>query len=106
MAYINNGYARNTVLTVAKGDYSHDYSLLDDFEAPGGNVYSKITAEEFAQIDDNKYEERRDDFILYVCSLEDGLASDCPDMTEGSVEYDTIVCPLTASRGNNEPQEQ
>lgn len=106
MAYTNNGYARNTVLTVAKGDYSHDYSLLDDFEAPGGNVYSKITAEEFAQIDDNKYEERRDDFILYVCSLEDGLADDCPDMTEGSVEYDTIVCPLTGNGGNNEPKEQ
>lgn len=106
MAYINNGYARNTVLTVTKGDYSKDYNLLNDFVVPGGNAYQKINAEAFSLLDDNEYEHRRDDFILYVYSLEEGLESDCPDMTEGSVEYNTMVCPLTGNSGNNEPQEE
>ena len=106
MAYTNNGYARNTVLTITKGDYSQDYNLLDNFETPGGNIYDKITAEDFSQLTDEKYEQRRDDFILYVYAQEKGLEDDCPDMTAGSVEYDTIVCPLTGNGGNNEPQEQ
>ena len=106
MAYINNGYARNTVLTVAKGDYSQDYNLLDAFEVPGGNTYDKITAEDFSLITDEKYEQRRDDFILYVYAQEKGLEDDCPDMTIGSVEYDTIVCPLSIPADENEPKEQ
>ena len=105
MAYTNNGYARNTVLTVNKGDYSHDYSLLDNFEIPGGNAYEKITTEDFALLDDKSYEQRRDDFILYVYSLEKGLADDCPDLTQGSVEYDTVLCPLSSPGSSSQEEE-
>ena len=46
---------------------------------------------------DGEYEGRLGDFLKYVCSLEDGLETDCPNMDIGSVTYDTDQCPLPGS---------
>lgn len=98
MAYHNTGYARKKLLTVSKGDYTQNYDICAAFTAPGGAVYAALSNESFARLSDAEYEQRRDDFIAYVYSRETGLSTDCPDLTEGSVVYDTIACPLAADR--------
>lgn len=92
-AYTNTGYARNIELTITKGNYSHVYSILDSFTI-GGTTYPSITANTFARLSDNDYNTRLQAFINYVYSLESGLSTDCPDMTEGAVIYNTTMCPL------------
>ena len=93
MAYINTGYARNKTLTVTKGTYSQRYDICTGFTW-SGRTYASLSDEGFAQLSDADYEQRRAAFIAYVYSLEDGLQTDCPDLTQGSVEYDTVLCPL------------
>ena len=97
MAYVNNGYARNKTLTVIKGSYSHDYDLCAGFTAIGGRVYQSLSDTGFARLSEGEYETRLADFLKYVCSLEDGLKTDCPNMDIGSVTYDTDQCPLPVS---------
>ena len=97
MAYQNTGYARNKTLTVTKGDYSHSYSITAGFTAPNENNYKALSDDEFAKLTSAEYEQRRADFIAYVCALEDGLATDCPDLTTGSVIYDPVSCPIVTS---------
>jgi len=94
MAYINTGYARNASLTVTRGSYSQSYDIRAGFTY-GGTTYPSLSNDGFAQLSDGDYERRRADFIAYVYSLEPGLQTDCPDLTQGSVEYDTVLCPLS-----------
>lgn len=100
MAYHHTGYARKKLLTISKGDYTQEYNICAAFTAPGGTAYTALSNDSFARLSDAEYEQRRDDFIAYVYSQETGLAADCPDMTEGSVVYDTVACPLTAFEDN------
>lgn len=104
MAYINTGYARNTSLTVTKGSYSQSYDIRAGFTY-GGTTYPSLSNDGFAQLSDGDYERRRADFISYVYSLEPGLQTDCPDLTQGSVEYDTVLCPLTQVGGQQQEEE-
>lgn len=93
MAYINTGYARNASLTVTRGSYSESYDIRTGFTYDE-TTYPSLSNDGFAQLSDEDYERRRAAFISYVYSLEPGLQTDCPDMTQGSVEYDTVLCPL------------
>lgn len=94
MPYINTGYARKRTLTVTKGGYSQSYDIRSAFP-PESPVYTALTDTEFAQLSDADYERRRSDFIDYVYSCENGLQSDCPDLTNGSVVYDPDHCPIS-----------
>lgn len=102
MSYQNTGYARNKTLTVTKGDYSHSYNICDAFNAPGGKAYGQLSNSDFARLPAGEYEQRRAAFIEYVYSLEEGLQSDCPDLTTGSVVYDPVSCPLSTTPNPND----
>lgn len=104
MAYINTGYARNTSLTVTKGSYSQSYDIRTGFTY-GGTTYQSLSNDGFAQLSDGDYERRRAYFIAYVYSLEPGLQTDCPDLTQGSVEYDTVLCPLSSPGSSSQEEE-
>lgn len=106
MAYINTGYARYAKLTITKGDYtSHPrYDLRSGFTY-GNTIYPSLSDDGFAQLSDGDYERRRADFIAYVYSEEPGLQDDCPDMTQGSVEYDTELCKLPNLGGSSQEEE-
>ena len=95
MAYQNTGYARNTVLTVMKGDYSQDYDITERFTDPSNATdYDTLTIQAFQRLTEAEYNIRLQAFIRYVYSLEDGLQTDCPDLTRGSVEYNPTMCPI------------
>ncbi len=96
MAYHNTGYARRKILTVTKGDYNQEYNICSGFTV-GGTSYLALSDDEFARLTDAQYEARRTAFITYVYSQEDGLQSDCPDLTLDSVIYDPVSCPLVQS---------
>lgn len=104
MAYINTGYARNASLTVTRGSYSQSYDIRAGFTY-GGTTYPSLSNDGFAQLSDDDYERRRADFIAYVYSLEPGLQTDCPDLTQGSVEYDTVLCPLSSTGSSSQEEE-
>lgn len=104
MAYINTGYARNASLTVTRGSYSQSYDIRAGFTY-GGTTYPSLSNDAFAQLSDGDYERRRADFIAYVYSLEPGLQTDCPDLTQGSVEYDTVLCPLSSPGSSSQEEE-
>ncbi len=104
MAYINTGYARNASLTVTKGSYSQSYDIRTGFTYDG-TTYASLSNDGFAQLSDEDYELRRAAFISYVYSLEPGLQTDCPDMTQGSVEYDTVLCPLPSPSSSSQEEE-
>ncbi len=104
MAYINTGYARNASLTVTRGSYSQSYDIRAGFTY-GGTTYPSLSNDGFAQLSDGDYERRRADFIAYVYSLEPGLQTDCPDLTQGSVEYDTVLCPLSSTGSSSQEEE-
>lgn len=95
MAYQNTGYARNTVLTVTKGDYTSSYNILSAFTDPSNaGEYEALTPQAFQRLTEEEYQIRLQAFIRHVYSLEDGLQADCPDLTPGSVEYNTNMCPI------------
>lgn len=104
MAYINTGYARNASLTVTRGAYSQTYDIRTGFTYDG-TTYRSLSNDGFAQLSDGDYERRRADFIAYVYSLEPGLQTDCPDLTQGSVEYDTVLCPLSSLGSSSQEEE-
>ncbi len=106
MAYVNTGDARNKTLTVIKGTYSHDYDLCTGFTGTGGTVYPSLSDDGFAQLSERDYETRLREFIDYVYSQETGLATDCPDMTIGSVIYDPVSCPLPSPAVKDENEEE
>lgn len=92
MPYHTTGYARHTTLTVTKGTYSQTYDIRDAF--PG---YAQIDDTEFARLTEGEYTQRLHDFADYVYSQEEGLQTDCPDLTQGSVEWNPTRCPLSAT---------
>lgn len=92
--YTNTGYARYKTLTVTKGTYTQDYDMCAGFTIHG-TTHLSLSDDGFAQLSDADYEQRLADFIDYVYSLEEGLATDCPDMADGSVEYNTTTCPIS-----------
>lgn len=95
MAYQNTGYARNTTLTVTKGDYSKPYNILVAFTDPSNtDEYEALTPQDFQRLTEEEYQIRLQAFIRYVYSLEDGLEADCPDLARGSVEYNPTMCPV------------
>ena len=93
MAYHNTGYARRKILTVSKGDYNQQYNMCSGFTY-NGKAYPSISDEEFARLSEGEYQARLTDFCNYVYGEEDGLQADCPDLTQGSVVYDPVSCPL------------
>jgi len=106
MAYVNTGDARNKTLTIIKGTYSHDYDLCAGFTAPDSTVYPSLSDDGFGKLSRSDYEARLRAFIEYVCSIETGLATDCPDMTIGSVIYDPVSCPLPSPAIKDENEEE
>lgn len=97
MAYQNTGYARNTKLTVTKGDYSQDYDITERFTDPSNATdYDSLTPQAFQRLTEAEYQIRLQAFIRYVYSLEDGLQNDCPDLTAGSVVWNPTMCPVPA----------
>lgn len=95
MAYQNTGYARNTTLTVTKGDYSQTYNILTAFTDPADETeYAALDPDDFKRLSDPDYELRLQAFCRYVYGEEQGLEADCPDLTRGSVEYDPDHCPV------------
>lgn len=102
MAYQNTGYARNKTITVTKGDYSQSYNITDSFTATGGKSYPALSNDAFARLSPGEYEQRRSDFIAYVYMLEEGLQTDCPDLTTGSVVYDPVSCPIPQNDNDND----
>ncbi len=104
MAYINTGYARCKQLTVTTGIVTHTYDLCAGFTY-GGTTHPSLSDEGFARLTDAEYERRRAEFIAYVYSLEPGLQTDCPDLTQGSVEYDTVLCPLSSPGSSSQEEE-
>lgn len=95
MAYQNTGYARNTTLTVTKGEYEQSYTITDAFTDPSNAAeYEALTNQDFQRLSEAEYNIRLQAFIRYVYSLEDGLQTDCPDLTRGSVEYNPTMCPI------------
>ena len=94
MGWINTGYARKKTLTITKGSTTNTYNITAAFSY-GGTNYPALSDKEFAQMSNADYEARRTVFIGSVQSLHSGLATDCPDLTIGSVEYNTVACPLS-----------
>ena len=97
MAYQNTGYARNTVLTVTKGEHEQSYDITNSFTDPSNSAeFEALTIQAFQRLSDEEYKLRLEAFIRHVYSLEDGLQADCPDLTQGSVEYNPTMCPIPA----------
>ena len=97
MAYQNTGYARNKTLTVTKGDYEQGYNITDGFTDPSNSEeYEALTNQAFQRLTEEEYQARLQAFIRHVYSLEDGLQTDCPDLTRGSVDWNPTMCPLPA----------
>lgn len=95
MAYQNTGYARNTTLTVTKGDYSQSYNITAAFTDPADQTeFETLTPQEFQRLSDADYEVRLQAFCRHVYDEEDSLEADCPDLTRGSVEYNPTMCPV------------
>lgn len=95
MAYQNTGYARNTTLTVTKGDYSQSYNITEVFTDPTTSTsYGSLSLQEFQRLTEAEYQIRLQAFIRHVFSLEDGLENDCPNLAQGSVVYDPDSCPV------------
>lgn len=95
MAYQNTGYARNKTLTVTKGAYEQSYTITNSFTDPSDSTeYEALTNQAFQRLTETEYQIRLQAFIRYVYSLENGLQTDCPDLTRGSVEYNPTMCPI------------
>lgn len=93
MAYVNTGYTRRKKLTVTKGSYTKSYYIANGFSY-NGTVYYSLSDDGFARLTNAEYDARLRAFISYVYLQENGLQTDCPDMTLGSTNYDTVMCPL------------
>ena len=95
MAYQNTGYARNKTLTVIKGEYEQSYTITDSFTDPSNSAeYEALSNQDFQRLSEADYQIRLQAFIRYVYALEDGLQTDCPDLTLGSVDYNPTMCPV------------
>ena len=99
MAYYNTGYARRKILTVTKGDYNQQYNICSGF-IDDGKTYPALSDDEFARLTDAEYNARLAAFCNYVYGQEDGLQADCPDLTQGSIVYDPVSCPLPVQSAN------
>lgn len=99
MAYHNTGYARRKILTVTKGAYNQEYNICSGF-IDDGKTYPPLSDDEFARLTNGEYEARLAAFCSYVYGQEDGLQADCPDLTQGSIVYDPVSCPLTVQSVN------
>lgn len=88
------------VLTVTKGGHTMSYDITAGFTDAQGNNVPQLTDEDFAELDEETYYYLKLQFIEYVCSQEDGLAEDCPDLTTGSEVFDPVSCPLTLQTEN------
>ena len=99
MATQNTGFARMKALTVTKGDYTHTYYITGSFVDPDSQrQYQAIDDSTFAQMSEDDFAQRRDDFIHYVCYTEDGLGDQCPNIAQGSVMWDPSTCPITLQK--------
>lgn len=95
MAYQNTGYARNKTLIVTKGEYEQSYTITDAFTDPSNATdYDALTDQAFQRLTEAEYNIRLQAFIRHVYSQEDGLQTDCPDLTLGSVIYDPDHCQV------------
>ena len=103
MAYQNTGYARNKTLTVSKGDYEQSYDITGSFVDPANSeTYQALTNSAFQRLTEAEYQIRLQAFVRHVYSLEDGLQADCPNLTQGSVEYNPTMCPVPAQEQTEE----
>jgi hypothetical protein len=94
-------------LTVTKGDYTRSYDITMQFTDPVSQIqYAAIVDDAFAQLDSNIFNQRLEGFINYVCSLEQGLSQDCPDIARGSVVWDPDACPITLQAPGDISDEQ
>lgn len=97
MAYHNTGYARNTVLTVTKGDNPPlNFNITGSFTDPSNaSEYEALTTQAFQRLTEEEYQIRLQAFIRHVYAEVEGLQTDCPDLTLGSVDYNPLMCPLS-----------
>lgn len=94
MAYENTGYARNKTITITKGSAVNTHSITAPF-THGSKNYPALTDDAFAKLSVSDYETRRTAFANHLYSLYEGLETDCPDLTVGSVTYNPQMCPLS-----------
>lgn len=94
MAYENTGYVRKKTITITKGSavYRHDITAQFSYN---NTLYQALTDDAFAKLSSADYETRRMAFVNHIYSLYEGLETDCPDLTINSVEYNSIMCPLS-----------
>lgn len=92
--YSNTGYARMKNLTITRGSDSSTYSFLAQFSY-NGTTYQSITDEQLQKMTRPTYLNRLQSFVYYIYSINDGLQTDCPDMTQGAELYNVDWCPLT-----------
>lgn len=93
MAYVNTGYTRRKKLTITKGTYTKSYFITHGF-IYNGTTYPSLSDQGFARLSNAEYDARLRAFISRVYLQENGLQTDCPDMTIGSTSYNTSLCPL------------
>ena len=96
MAYQNTGYARNRTLTITKGDTTFPpYNITDGFTDPSNSEeYEALTTQAFQRLTEPEYQTRLQAFIRHVYYEIDGLQTDCPDLTRGSVEWNPTMCQI------------
>ena len=105
MAYLTNGFARNRKLTVSKGNDSHDFYITDGFTDPSNATdYAALTTSEFQRLPEAEYQIRLQAFIRHVYAQPglEGLQTDCPDLTQGSVVWNPTMCPVAAQEQTEE----
>lgn len=104
MAYQNTGYARNTTLTITKGVTTFPpYNITDGFTDPSNSEeYEALTTQAFQRLTEAEYQIRLQAFIRHVYYEIDGLQTDCPDLTRGSVIYDPDHCPVPVQEQSEE----
>lgn len=93
MAYENTGYARKKTITITKGSAVNTYRITASF-SHNNTLYPSLTDDEFAKLSNSDYETRLTAFVKHLYSLYEGLETDCPDLADGSLELNTIQCPL------------
>ena len=99
MSYYNTGQARNTTLTIIRGEESiPPYDLRATFTDPQQTVWPELTDTEFQRLTSEEFEARLAAFCEYVYNLHPGLRSDCPHLTQGCIVWSPTMCPLPTAQ--------
>ena len=101
MSYYNTGQARNTTLTVVRGEDSYPYDLLDAFP-PEDPEWPQLTPIEFQRLSSEEFDARLAAFCAYVYQQNPGLQADCPNIASGCIVWSPVMCPLPTAQQQTE----